>query len=91
MNDGRQQREEAFSARLSKAVEDKIISEDQKALILAKREELRSQFESERQQREAHQAELKTWAESNGIDLSFLGEMGLGYGRGEGMGMHRGR
>jgi HD-GYP domain-containing protein (c-di-GMP phosphodiesterase class II) len=82
--DKRQQAETAFENRLTEAVQTGELTEDQKQLVVAKHQELRFQFESEQQQREQHRQELQTWADENGIDMSFLGGMGIGFGRVEG-------
>lgn len=84
--------------RLTKAVSDGKITEEQKQAIVTKRAELqenRQQMtnlsDEERVQRmEEHRQEMETWAEENGIDMSLF--MGLGKGpggRGFGQGVGR--
>jgi hypothetical protein len=83
-----EERQAEYETRLSKAVESGELSEEQKQLILAKREEMRTQMEGERgnrgkesqEEREAHReamesrrAELEAWAEENGIDMKYFG------------------
>lgn len=66
--------------RLSQAVADGLITEEQKQLIIEKKAELKDEKESLRglepeERREAMQelrAEFEEWAEDNGIDLSEL-------------------
>lgn len=82
--DQHQRQQTAYEERLAEAVQNGEITEEQKQLVLAKHEELQAQFDAEQQQRETHRQELQAWADENGIDISFLGEMGMGYGRGEG-------
>lgn len=77
----RQQMEEE---RLTKLVSEGKITEEQKSLILAKEEEMeaarQAQMESEteltEEERKAameeEQAELRKWAEENGIDMQYL-------------------
>ena len=75
-----------FETRLSEAVAEGKITEEQKQLILDKREELRAQFDAQKDQREAHRQELKDSAEAYAIDLESLGEFGLGRGLRDGSG-----
>lgn len=88
-------REEAFSDRLDKEVEDGNITEAQKQLIIDKISEHKVAIEeinnlsltfSERQEKmEALREEIKTWADENDIPLRLL----IGGGkmeRGDGMG-----
>jgi len=89
-------REEArlgFEGRLDEAVSNGEITEDQKKLVLEKKDELRAEFTAAGEQRDAHRAELEKWAEDNGIDMNLF--MGLGQGKrdgsGDGMGMRRGK
>lgn len=69
-----------FEARLSEAVAEGKITEDQKQLILAKHEELRAQFSAEKEQRESHRQEMQDWAKANGIDMESMMEFGLAGG-----------
>ncbi len=82
--DKRQEAETVFENRLDEAVQNGELTEEQKQLVLSKHQELRAQFQVEQQQRQQHRQELQAWAEENGIDMSFLGNMGMGFGRGEG-------
>ncbi|MFZ5437997.1 MAG: hypothetical protein ACOZAK_03010 [Patescibacteria group bacterium] len=82
----RQQAETSFANRLTEAVQNGEITEEQKQLLLTKHEELRAQFDQAKQQRETHRQELQAWSEANGIDMSFLAEMGFGRGESRGMG-----
>ena len=89
-------REEAklgFEGRLDEAVSNGEITEDQKRLILEKKEQMRAEFTAMGEQKEAHKAEFEQWAEENGIDINLF--MGFGQGKrdgsGNGMGMRRGR
>lgn len=99
-NQDRQERQEEmrakFEERLSDDVAGEVITEDQKQLILQKREELEAarqanmesmQDLSEEERRtamETEREELKTWAEENGIDLKYImggfGMRGGGHG-----------
>jgi hypothetical protein len=77
--------EAQYEARLNQAVADGKITEQQKQLILDKREELKRGHESmresfenlskeeAREKFEAQHMELKAWAEEHDIDLSLLG------------------
>lgn len=93
----RSQMQAQYEERLNQAVTDGKITKEQKELILEKHSQLQSQWDTESQQRQQHHEEMQTWAEQNGIDLSYLGfGMGMGRGsrggimKGEGMGMVRG-
>jgi hypothetical protein len=66
--------------RLTQAVTDGNLTEDQKQLILAKKAELQTERQADRQMRQTHQQELKTWADDLGIDTQYL------FGFGQGMG-----
>jgi len=88
-----------FEDRLSEAVTDGSITEDQKQAILEKHEELQAKMEELRSQNltpeEMHEEmrsyheELKTWTESQGIDLPFFGFMkGFGHRGGFMLGTH---
>lgn len=84
-----------FEEQLSTYVSEGKITEEQKQLILQKREEMdaereanKDQFQNlsddeRRSQMEQKRAELKAWADENGIDLQYLMPKG---GRGHGMG-----
>lgn len=66
--------------RLTKAVENGKISEDQKNLILAKMDENKAFFESLKDMSKSerktalknHREDMKSWAEKNGIDKEYL-------------------
>lgn len=82
----RQERQRWEEDRLSQDVADGKITEAQKELILAKREELEATrqthlgatlSEEERSAlREKHRQEIEAWGEENGIDPRYLGRMG---------------
>lgn len=83
--------------KLNEAVANRDITEEQKNLITAKQEEMRTEMESLRDQdltqeqrkelREQHRTEMQTWAEENGINLESLRpEGGRGMRGGEGAG-----
>jgi hypothetical protein len=97
--------EAKFEKRLTQAVEDGKITEDQKSKILAKHKELAARFESEKdslkdkspeERRAAMQSlrtELEQWAKDNGIDTKWLkGFVVKGFkgGHGHGPGDHFG-
>jgi len=82
-----------FEAKLDEAVTDGELTAEQKALILAKRDEIKSQMQANRdankdlskEQRkaamEAKRIELETWAKANNIDLKYvMGGRGFGLG-----------
>lgn len=87
-----------FEEKLAQLVTDGKITEEQKNKILDKFSEMREQKNANREEmhimapderKAAHdkkQAELKAWAEANGIDLEVLTGA---FGSGKGMGMHR--
>jgi len=92
------ERQQKVEERLTQAVTDGTITEEQKTKILAKLEELKTQMESNREEmkdktheerREAmkqHREELQQWAEDNDIPLRYLMFM-HGHGHhGPGMG-----
>jgi hypothetical protein len=82
--------------RLTQAVKDGKITEEQKSKILAKHQEIADKREAERdamkdktrEERkaamDANREELKKWASDNGIDEKYL--MGFGRGHHGGMG-----
>lgn len=74
--------------RLTQAVADGNLTEDQKQLILTKKAELQQQRQVDRKMRDAHQQELKTWANDNGINPQYL--FGFGPGMGGKAGGHGG-
>lgn len=96
------QMEQRFEERLSEAVTNGTITEEQKALILAKHEELQKEREANFEARkdmtpeerradaEKHQEEMNAWAEANNIPDEFVGpgmDGGMhGPGHGDGMG-----
>lgn len=74
-----------LNERLDKAVADGVITEDQKNIILAKIEELRTKYQDQTPKQRGqdtsnmHQ-EISQWAKDNGIDISKLLPYGLpGY------------
>jgi len=85
----------SFEDRLSEAVENGDITEDQKQAILdkheemqAKMDEIRSQDLSREQmhdQMKAYHEELKAWAENEGIDIPFMNLKFGGNGHGDRM------
>ncbi len=113
----RQQENQArFEAKLEEAVTAGELTAEQKALILAKHQELQqqnqnrgpkgedwknlsaeerqTQMQAEKTERENRQAELKAWAEANGIDMKYFnlgrGEFENGpQGKGRGMMLHQ--
>lgn len=75
--------------KLNQAVKDGKLTEAQKKLMIQKHAEIKAERESHREtmknmtpeqrkiEMEKHQAELQTWAQDNGIDMSlFTGDMG---------------
>lgn len=89
-----------FEERLTQAVKDGKITEEQKAKILQKFSELKAQKQADRdafknmtpEERKAafkkQHEELKAWADANGIDMKNLfGALGPGMGMGKHM-MH---
>lgn len=91
-----QQRQMEIEERLNKAVSDGKITEEQKNLILKKKEEMQGQRESFRnlsdeerkEQMRNHREEMNKWAEENDIDMKEFMGGGKGFG-GEGRG-HKG-
>ena len=81
-------------ARLETQVEKGNLTEDQKNALIAKRDELRAQFEADKEafkdmtsdERKAflaeREAELKAWAEANETDVKFLARFGAEFHRG---------
>lgn len=88
----RRQKEALFEERLSQAVREGKISEEQKKAILAKKKEIEANreesknlsWEERREKMEACREEMKVWAKEKGIDLTFLpmllGRGGRGFG-----------
>ena len=82
----RQERKEEMQAKsdekLSEAVDNGIITEDQKAALIAKREENKPDMgenrdlsvEEREALRETNKADMESWANDNGIDLEALHE-----------------
>ena len=79
-----------FEDKLSEAVENGDLTEDQKQLILTKKAEVQEKpgeleglsLEERRTVMEKHKKEMESWAEENGIDLKYLfGGRGFGPGR----------
>ncbi len=77
--------------RLTQAVTEGKITEDQKKLVLAKHEELQKERETNqemmqnatpeerRAKMQERRQELQTWAEQNGIDIQYLGGFKAGF------------
>ncbi|MCJ7827584.1 hypothetical protein MUP65_00350 [Patescibacteria group bacterium] len=73
---------------LNQAVEDGTITEEQKKILLAKKEELRTQmgemdglsFEERKAVMKEHHEEMESWAEENGIDLPLFMGQGMKLG-----------
>lgn len=76
-NERHQEMQSRVEEQLSEAVQNKEITEEQKQLILQKKQELQELRDTE---------ELNQWAEENSIDLKYLG-IGM-FGR-NGNGMHQ--
>lgn len=82
-------RQEMMENRLGHAVENGKITEEQKAFILERKEEMKGDFEAIRdldpeQRREAMQElhqEMKQWAEENGLPVKGFGK-GFGHFKG---------
>jgi hypothetical protein len=78
--------------KMNKLVENGTISEEQKELILGKKEQLREEYEclkdlepDERQEKmEQIRLEMQEWAKDNDMSLEFLGrgKFGKSFGRG---------
>jgi len=94
-----QEMQSVYEEKLSQYVSENKITAEQKQLILAKHEELMSRRQSNadltaeerRAQMEQERAELKSWAEDNGIDIPVLGGFGMdGHGRFLGRGFSAG-
>jgi hypothetical protein len=80
--------------RLNTLVEEGKITEEQKAAIIAKQEEMRQEREANMGSRkdltpeerkaemEEHRNEMQAWADENGIDLSLIGGLGGRKGMG---------
>jgi hypothetical protein len=93
----RSQTEAHFDTRLSQLVTEGKITEAQKQLIVAKRQELEANRQSQmdsiktktaaerKAAMDAERQKLEEWAKQNGIDLKYL----LFGGRGKGPGMHK--
>jgi hypothetical protein len=83
-------------AKLTQAVADGSLTEDQKAAILAKFDELQTQREADRDEfqnmtreerrtaMEQKRTELEQWAETNDIPEKYLGFVGMGFMHGPG-------
>ena len=94
------ERQAKHEEQLNQAVSDGVISEDQKAALIAKREEMKPEKgefkdlskEEREAQRETHRTEMQSWFESQGIDHESLREyMGPKKGSGKGGRPGRGR
>lgn len=90
-----EQNRERFQEQLDNMVENGKITSAQEASILAKHEEAQTQMqamqgltaEERKTAMEALREEMKTWAETNGIDMPFMMMGGFGARGGKGMGM----
>ena len=91
--------EAKFNARLDQAVTDGDLTQEQKDMILAKRDEVKPRLDEIRDienKEERQQAmkelrdELKTWAEDNDIPLRWLGGAGIHAEAHAGIGLHLG-
>ena len=80
-----------FEEKLGELVSNGTLTEEQKQAFLNKKEEMRSEkgeyrdlsYEEKMELKESHNAEMQSWAEENGIDLSQIkAELGKGMGRG---------
>ncbi len=90
-----------WAERLNDLVAEGKLTEAQKTALLDKHEELDNKmedlknqnltFELRKKQMQALMSELKTWAESQSIDLSLIGLFGKGFGHGPKMGDGVGR
>lgn len=67
--------------RLSEAVSEGVITQEQKEAIAAKRAEMQAERE---QNREEHREKMDAWMEQNGIDHKTLQEVMSGFGNGFG-------
>lgn len=68
--------------RLSQAVKDGVLTEDQKTALLSKMEEHLSEKKENRE-------EMQSWFKSQGIDETKLREYLMPFGKSRGMRMHR--
>lgn len=90
------QMQAAMEARLSQAVTDGNITEDQKQLILQKHEQMKLQREADmqmmrdltpeerREKMQSRRNEMQQWAEENGIEMQDFMFAGRGHGGGRG-------
>ena len=87
-DENKAERQQAFSDRLSEAVQNGKLTEEQKQLILAKHTEIQAEHEAEMGQREARRTDLESWAKEHNIDMSFLMGPGMDgdFGPRKGMG-----
>lgn len=91
--------EARLNERLDQAVADGKITAEQKAAIVAKHDEVMSKMEAlkDASQEERHEAmktlheELKTWAESQGFDMKWIGGMPMKMKFRHGFGPHGGQ
>lgn len=73
-----QERQAERESQLDKAVADGVITKEQKQLLIQKHQENQQQRQAQRQ---AHQQEMMTWMEQNGIDHNTLKEYLGGFGQ----------
>lgn len=89
-------KQDILSERLDQAVADGKITAEQKAAIIAKHDEMRAEMEAlknlpEEERREAmktHHDEMKSWAESQGLDMKWIGGMPMKMKFRHGFGPH---
>ena len=62
--------QQKLEERLTQAVNDGKLTEDQKTKLLAKMEELAAERQTEKESRQDRRQEFEDWAEENGIKLS---------------------
>jgi hypothetical protein len=82
MEQNREEKQQNQEERLNQAVEDGVITEEQKEALQNKQEEMRQEQEQERKQ---HQEEMQAWFEEQGIDPETLAPYG-GFGHHRGFG-----
>ena len=94
----RARHQEMFEQRLANAVESGQITEDQKQLIIERHEQMQEERESSlenwqnltpeerRQANQERKGQMEAWAEENGIDFKFFGQIAGSHGPGKGLG-----
>lgn len=71
--DRQDQAQKVYESRLNELVTQKKITEQQKALILAKHKEMQDKMNAWNQDRQTYMQGLSDWASKNGIDMSYVG------------------